>query len=457
LSTTASAHGRRSGWHPARFGGPILLATILTAMAPPALFACAAAFLACAFFFALFENALQHYSRVKLLARAKRDGREDTLATLLDRDDDIFFASKMGRGLTQLIGLAFLVVGIVLLGDDSAGGSDGSAGGSLALSLVLGAFFLVFNVAAPYVLGQGFAEPILYHLLRPYARAITPLTAASSVLRRATARLLRATTHEEDDPTDEITDEILSAVDEGAYEGSLEDTEKRMIEGVIDLRDVTAAHIMTPRTEMVALALDDTVDDALARSRERGLSRLPVYRETPDDVAGVLFMKDLLPYLGAKETPPIQGLLRTPLFVPGTKIVRELLQEMRIHQMHLAIVLDEYGGTAGLVTIEDILEEIVGEIADEHEGATPVGVLRIADNVATVEGKLHIDDLNEALDTEIPESDEYETVGGLLFTHMGRVPSAGEHCDLDGVQFTVLESDERRIHRVKVTVQRESA
>jgi len=428
----------------------LLLATVLTAMAPPALFAGAAAFLVLAFIFSLFENALQDYSRVKLLARAKRDGQEETLAALLDRDDDVFFASKIGRGLTQLLGLAFLVVALIQPGGESAGGT-------LALAFVLGFFFLVFNVAAPYVLGQGFAEPILYRMLRPYARLIAPLTAASAVLRRIVARLLRATTHEEDDPTDEITDDILSAVDEGAYEGSLEDTEKRMIEGVIDLRDVTAAHIMTPRTEMVALAIDATVEDALASSRERGLSRLPVYRDTPDDVAGVLYMKDLLPYLGKDSTPPIHDLLRTPLFVPGTKIVRELLQEMRIHQMHLAIVLDEYGGTAGLVTIEDILEEIVGEIADEHESAMPVGVLRISENIATVEGMMHIDDLNEALDTEIPESDEYETVGGLLFTRLGRVPLEGEHCDLDGVQFTVLDSDERRVHRVKVTVARESA
>jgi CBS domain containing-hemolysin-like protein len=417
-------------------------------MAPPALFAVAAGCLFLAFWFALFENALQHFARVKLLAEAKRQGKDEALATLLDQEDEIFFASKVGRGLTQLFGVALLVVALVASGGDNATRT-------LGLALLLGFLFLVINVAAPYVLGERFAEGILLRMLRPYARVITPLVAASGLLQRLTVSILRTT--EQEDPTEEITDEILSAVDEGAREGSLEDTEKRMIEGIIDLRDVSADHVMTPRTEMVSLRIDAEVADALARSQERGLSRLPVYRDTPDDIAGVLYMKDLLPYLGKDTTPPVKALLRTPLFVPQTKNVRELLQEMRVHQMHLAIVLDEYGGTAGLVTIEDILEEIVGEIADEHEGAGNVEVLRIADNVATVEGRTHIDDLNDALNTEIPESDEYETVGGLLFTRLGRVPAAGEKCDVDGIHFTVLESDERRIHRVKVTVEREFA
>ena len=420
-------------------------------MAPPALFGAAAGFLIAAFVFALFENALHEYSRVRLLAAAKRRDSEETFTRLLEADEEMLFASKVGRSLFQLVGVATLVVAITLPGTESAART-------LALSGAAALLFLVVNVAAPYGLGQRYAEGILVRVLPIYAKVIAPLTIASTVLQKVTARLLRAA--EEEDPTEEITDEILSAVDEGAAEGSLGDAEKRMIEGVIDLREVTADHIMTPRTEMICLPIDAPVEEALERSRERGLSRLPVYRDTPDDIAGVLYMKDLLPYLGKESTPPIQGLLRTPLFVPTSKIVRELLQEMRVHQMHLAIVLDEYGGTAGLVTIEDILEEIVGEIADEHEGVSHTEVVHISDTVATVEGRTHIDDLNEALDIDIPESDEYETVGGLLFTRLGRVPSAGEKCELAGVRFTVLDSDERRVHRVKVTVQpagRESA
>jgi len=427
----------------------LLLATILTALAPPALFGIAAAFLLLAFLFALFENALQAYSRVKMLALAKPRGTDERLAALLEQEDDLFFASKVGRGLCQLVGLAFLVVAIAQQGGERTLTT-------LALALVFGLLFLTVNVAAPYVLGQRFGDAIMLRLLLPYARSITPLTLAAGVLHRTTARILRATAPP-DDPREEIEDEILSAVDEATRDGTLEDSEKRMIEGIIDLRAIDADHIMTPRTEMVTLPIEATFEEAIERSRERGLARLPVYRGTPDDIAGVLYMKDLLPYLGHGTTPPIEGLLRTPLFVPQTKNVQELLQEMRARQMHLAIVLDEYGGTAGLVTIEDILEEIVGEIADEHENAAPEEVTRLSENAATVEGKTHIDDLNEALEIDLPESEEYETVGGLLFTRLGRVPSPGEHWDLDGVRFTVLDSDERRVHRVRVTVQRESA
>jgi len=425
------------------------VAALLTALAPPALFGIAAAFLVFAHCFALFENALQHYSRLKLLGLARARGTEERLAALLEREEELFFASKVGRGVCQLVGVTFLVVGLVHMGGDRTVTM-------LALALVLGFLFLLLNVAAPYVLGRRFADALLLRMFLPYARLIAPLAAGAGLLHRAAARLFRANGLA-DDPREEIEDEILSAVDEATREGTLEDTEKRMIEGIIDLREVDADHIMTPRTEMISIPISASFEEAIERARERGLSRLPVYRETPDDIAGVLYMKDLLPYLGHESTPPIEGLLRTPLFVPQTKSVQELLQEMRARQMHLAIVLDEYGGTAGLVTIEDILEEIVGEIADEHENAMPDEVTRLSENAATVEGKTHIDDLNEALEIDLPESEEYETVGGLLFTRLGRVPAPGEHWDLDGVRFTVLDSDERRIHRVKVTVQRESA
>jgi len=425
------------------------LTAILTALAPPALFGIGTAFLVAAVFFALFENALQHYSRVKVLAEAKSRGTDERMAAILEQEDELFFASKVGRGFCQLVGVAFLVVGLVQSGGERTWMI-------LSLALVVGFLFLLLNVAAPYVMGRRFADGLLLRFLVPYARTMAPVVLAAGLLHRAAARIFRAN-GPKDDPREEIEDEILSAVDEATRDGTLEDTEKRMIEGIIDLREVDAVHIMTPRTEMVSIPIQSTFEEAIESARERGLSRLPVYRETPDDIAGVLYMKDLLPYLGHDDTPPIEGLLRTPLFVPQTKDVQQLLQEMRARQMHLAIVLDEYGGTAGLVTIEDILEEIVGEIADEHENAVPEEVTRLSETAATVEGRTHIDDLNDALDIDLPESEEYETVGGLLFTRLGRVPSPGEHWDLNGVRFTVLDSDERRVHGVKVTVPRESA
>jgi CBS domain containing-hemolysin-like protein len=227
-----------------------------------------------------------------------------------------------------------------------------------------------------------------------------------------------------------------------------------MIEGVIDLRDGTVERIMTPRTEMVCIDADATAEEAIARSLEDGLSRLPVYRGTPDDIIGILYVKDLLRHVGKGAMPPIPQILRPAHFVPPSKNVRELLHEMRAQPAHMAIVLDEYGGTKGLVTIEDILEEIVGEIVDEHEATPPSEVVRISEHAASVDGRTHIDELNRAMDLAVPESEEYDTVGGLLFCHLGRVPNRGESLDLEGIRFTVEDADERRVNRVKVSVER---
>jgi len=424
-----------------------LLPALLTAQSEAAVLCIAIGCFVLAAIFALFENALQHHSRVRLTEEAKREDMVEAIDDALLQEDEILFATKIGRGLLQIVAVAAVVVLLVQ--------AEVTTWSALGWSFGLAGLFLLSNVAGPYVLGRKAGHVILLRGLIPYRRLIFVVRPVASLLQRLATKMLRAGANP--DPTDEITDEILSKVEEGTREGTLKASEKQMIEGVMDLREVTTEHVMTPRTEMVCLQVESSVSQAIVRAQENGHSRLPVYRDTPDDILGVLYVKDLLPYLGRGEQPPIQGILRRPFFVPQSKNVGVLLREMQAKQVHMAIVLDEYGGTAGVVTIEDILEEIVGEIADEHESRAPHDVVKITDNAATVEGRTHIDDLNDALDLEVPESEEYETVGGLLFTRLGRVPSTGEHYDLQGVRFTVLEADERRINRVKVTVHRDSA
>ncbi|MGH7163441.1 MAG: hemolysin family protein [Planctomycetota bacterium] len=443
-----------SGGEPARgrrvcsdvAGGALLLSLPLAAAAPSTLFAVAAAALVAAFLFSLFENALVHYSMARLMADAKRRGVEEAIQKALDDEEETAFASKVGRGICQTVGIACFAVGLV-----ESRPSELAAIG-VAVAVALG--FLVFNVAAPYLLGSRAGHSLLLRALIPYRHAIFFLRPLSALLHRSAARLVRAG-EEPPDRSAEITDEILSAVEEGGREGVLGDSERRMITGVIDLREVTADQIMTPRTEMVCIRADASVREALAAAAERGLSRLPVYRSTPDEILGVLYVKDLIPYvLGKEPPPPIERVMRRAFLIPQSKSVRELLHEMKARQVHLAVVVDEYGGTAGVVTIEDILEEIVGEIADEHEVKEPEDVVKLHDDAATVDGRTHIDELNSALDIELPEGEEYDTVGGLLLNRMGYVPSPGEQIDLLGVRFTVLEADARRVNRVKVTVQR---
>jgi len=435
--------GREPVRHPLSVGTAVLVSTLLSAPGSSlaTLLVIAGGCLLLAFFFALFESALQHYSRLRVSGEAKKRGITEAIDGVLLKEDEILFASKVGRALAQSIGIATLVLAILEVGPDGVA--------PLLWAILIASIFLLLNVSGPYVLGRRFGDAIVLRWLVSYSRAIVPLQPLSNLLQRLASRVMGAQT--ETDPAEEIKDEILSAAEEGTREGTMEHTEKRMIEGVIDLHDVTADHIMTPRTDLVCLPIESTATEAIEKTRERGLSRVPVYRETPDDITGVLYTKDLLPHIGKPEIPPIESLLHKPFFIPQSKNVGDLLQEMRKKRKHMAIVLDEYGGTAGVVTIEDILEEIVGEIEDEHEAAVAQDVVRINANVATVEGRTHIDDLNRTLDLEVPESEEYETVGGLIFSSLGRVPSTGEHFDLNGVRFTILEADQRRINRVKVS------
>jgi putative hemolysin len=397
--------------------------------------------------FALFENALQHHNRVRLTEEANRVGKTKAIDAILLEEEEILFVSKTARGLATMVAVTTIVVFLV---------HRGTSGIALGLWVVLGPGIVLFlTVAGPYLVGRRAGHIVLLKGLIPYAVAILPLRPLAGGLHAAATRLLGR--REEAPPNEEIAEEILSVVEEGAREGALDAREKEMIEGVIDLRDVTAGQVMTPRTDLVGIPLGTTAKEAIEHAGARRLSRLPVYRETPDDIIGILHLKDLLPYLARGESPPIEKLLRRPLLVPESKNVGDLLHEMKASRMHMAIVLDEYGGTAGIVTIEDILEEIVGEIEDEHESGGGDDCVLINENAATVDGRAHVADLNKALHVEVPESDEYDTVGGLLFSLMGRVPEPGEHYDMDGIRFTILEADERRIGRVKVSVRRTGA
>jgi len=423
--------------------GPLAGAAGLLALAPSTLFWFAGFSLAAAFVFALFEHALTYYTAVRLLERARAKGAEARIQEALDRQEESVFASKMGRGIAQLLGVGALVVGLF-----EAGPSRAVALAAAGFALVL---FPLVNIALPYVLALRNADGILLHGLLAYDRAIAPLRPLARLLHRIAGRLVD--TGEPVDPSEELRDEILSAVEEGGREGLLEAAEAQMIEGVIDLSEVAASNVMTPRTEMVAVPLSARVEGAAKVAIQHGLSRIPVYRTSPDDILGVLYMRDLLPfYVNGEPMPPLEQLVRQPFFVPESKNVKELLHDMKARQVHLAIVLDEYGGTAGVITLEDILEEIVGEIGDEHEKRKPGEVVRVGADSATVGGGVHVEELNRALGIKVPESGEYETVGGLLLARLGRVPSKGEQLDLDGVRFTILDADERRVNRVKVTV-----
>ena len=244
---------------------------------------------------------------------------------------------------------------------------------------------------------------------------------------------------------------MLSKAEEGEREGLLESEEIDMIESIISFGDVEVSEVVTPRTEMICLDLDEPLAANLETAIECGLSRIPVYKESKDTIVGILYVKDLLKSFYSKEDIQLEALVRDPYRVSGSKKIDDLLQEFKQHRLHIAIVQDEYGGTHGLVTIEDVIEEIVGEISDEYEQREELApIQKLSDGLVTVDAGVHVDDLNEELDLGIPEHENYDTIGGFLFSIMGRIPAVGDTFDVAGVHFEVTSADERRVHRLQL-------
>lgn len=224
-----------------------------------------------------------------------------------------------------------------------------------------------------------------------------------------------------------------------------------MIGAVLELGQRRVHEVMIPRIDIVGLPVTAALDTIVDTIVEEGHSRIPVYEDTVDNIVGILYAKDLLPYLkGADNPPPVRTMVRTPLFVPESMLVDDLLHSLQRRKVHIAIVLDEYGGTAGLVTIEDLIEEIVGDIQDEYDAEEPMFVA-LSEDEARVDGRASVDDLAEHFDVELDSTDreEYDTVGGLVYHRIGTVPRVGDQIEVDGaLRLTVESTDGRRVAKV---------
>jgi putative hemolysin len=251
-------------------------------------------------------------------------------------------------------------------------------------------------------------------------------------------------------------DDLRAMADVAADEESIEREERKLIHSIFEFGDMVVREAMLPRPDMVAIEVDATVEEAIQRAIDGGFSRIPVFEDTTDNIVGLVYLKDLVGRAragGGKE--PLRDSLRPAVFVPEQKRVAELLREMQSKQFHMAIVVDEHGGTAGLVTLEDLLEEIVGEIADEFDVAEP-GVEHLAGGTLRVPGKLPIDVLSEELDMELPDT-EWDTVGGLVFNLLGHVPDPGEAVRFEGLELRTERVQGRRIVSVLITPARRSS
>ncbi|MQA00499.1 MAG: CBS domain-containing protein [Dehalococcoidia bacterium] len=326
----------------------------------------------------------------------------------------------------------------------------------------LGAALLRQTARAVVLLNPEAAGPRLARMIQVLQLAFTPFAWVANAPVDLLLRAIGGQSAEEVDTSEELAALLDVAGDED--EASLAE-ERRMMRGVLDLSQQTVRELMTPRTDLTAVSTESSVGDVMRVITQSGFSRIPLYEDSLDRIIGVVYAKDLLAFFQSGNVrPELTQIARPPYFVPETKRANELLADMRREQVHMAVAVDEYGGTAGVVTVEDLLEEIVGEITDEYD-VDEVDVQRISDDEAIVDARMTIDELNDLFASEI-HSDDFDTVGGLIFTLLGRLAVPGDevrtsdnedHDDDEALELRVLSILGRRIKKVRVIRAREEA
>lgn len=398
--------------------------------------------------FSTLTYALRDFSRVRLEDHLERRGARRWLEPTTRNLPDLVFVTAFGRLLMNLL----ILIGVL----DLLRGTDLPVYAEYLVGVtVSGAIALFCSVIAPHAIANHAAERCLARFMRPLHALRVGLHPLIRLLHATDRMVGRAAGADQaldsEEIEQEIEDEILSAVEEGAKEGVVDEQERELIESVIEFRDTTVAQAMTARRDIVALPVTAALGSVRGLIEETGHSRIPVYDGTIDHVIGILYARDLLRHLGEPpERFSIRDAIRPAFMVPETKPIRDLLQDFRARKVHIAIVLDEYGGTAGLVTIEDVLEELVGEISDEHEPVEPSLFHRVSETVAEVDARIPIDQLNALMGLSLPEDQTFETLGGFLGAQANAILEQGAVVERDGVRYLVLSAEPTRIGRVRI-------
>ena len=414
--------------------------------------------------FSTLSYALRIASRVKLEEALDSFRRSAALDDILDKRFDLALSAAVLRLISNVV--VILAAGWYFFLQSPDTSPLRAFGWTIVLAVPA---LLIVSVAVPQAWAKYGGEHLLamtWPLLRVTYVLMLPLIRILNVFDEIVRRLAGVSFGVDSDTAaaDAVEQEILSVVAEGTAEGTVDEEQKKMIEGVISFRDLQVGQIMTPRTEIVAIEIHTPVLEIRDKILKDGLSRVPVFEGTLDNVVGILYAKDLLAFLESPAPMPAVGqaapanridirkIMRPPLFVPRTKPLRDLLREFRIQQVHMAVVLDEYGGTSGLVTTEDILEEIVGDIADEYERPEAAEVKKIDERTMEVDARIHITELNRALSLNLPEGGEFQTLGGFVISQLGVIPPKGEVVTYEGATITVLEAEPRRVKKLKVVL-----
>lgn len=399
-------------------------------------------------FFAAANIALKRFSRTRLQELLQERGQIEKFEPFVHRVPQYMLMAGTLRTLMNL-GVLICILGFF----ETNLPQWGRLTRDLTAFGITAVIVSVFTVAIPVSWARYHREqlvllsmPVLMLLHYVFAPATRILLVFDPIVRRISGADLR-----EVDEDDHLTDQLLSVVDEHGGDGEVGDEQKEMLEAIVEFPSITVGEIMTPRTDVEGIEVKSTLDQIKAFVIKEGHSRYPVFDDSLDDILGMLYAKDLIQYIGDGKDFDLRKVLRKTQMVPESKLVRDLLAEFKAGKIHIAIVLDEYGGTAGLITVEDIIEEIVGEIQDEYEmEEEPPAIRRLDGRSAEVDARVYIDDFNDELNVSLPEDEDYDTIGGFVFSQLGHIPTVGERFDFHDISFTVIDAERTRVARVLV-------
>jgi len=396
-------------------------------------------------FFSVNAIALRIFSRIKLQDAFKATGKEDLTGSLAKNAEKLVLTCSLYRLIFNMCILLLLLAGFA-----SARQGSPAVGDYLVTFIIAAGIFSIFSLAIPHAWAKYSGEKILsrtYKLLMFFSTLAWPILYVFQLYDGLVKRLAGAV----ETTPEEQQEEFLNGLEQHKMEGIVDEEEQEMIENVLELSDSTADEIMTPRTSLVAVEVNSDLQTILETINNAGHTRVPVYEKNIDNIIGFIYAKDLLAEIGKTAADfKLHSKLRNAYFVPETKPLRTLLHEFQNQKLHIAVVLDEYGGTAGIVTLEDILEELVGEITDEYEEKPPEPVKEIDQNTIEADARTYVDDLNDQFELNLPEDEDYDTIGGFVFSRLGYIPKTGENFDYKNLKFTISSAESRRIKRIVI-------
>jgi len=400
-------------------------------------------------FFSVNSIALRIFSHVKLQEAFKATNKESLTNSLIKNAEKLILTCSLYRLIFNMCILLLLVSIFVRLNE-----SKPTIGAYTLAFVIAMAIFSLFSLAIPHAWAKYAGEKILsrtYRLLMFLALIISPILYVFRLYDGLVRRLAGVVQISPEEQQEEKQEEFLNGLERRRTEGVLDKEEQKMIEHVLELSETTANEIMTPRTDIVAVEANSDLHTILETINTAGHTRVPVYEDHIDNIVGLIYAKDLLAEIGKNPAEfKLRDQMREAYFVPETKPLRVLLHEFQTQKQHIAIVLDEYGGTAGIITLEDILEELVGEITDEYEQTPPEPIKKIDQDTIEVDARIHIDDLNDQFELNLPEDEDYDTIGGFVCSHLGYIPKAGEGFDYEKIKFSIISAEPRRIKHIRI-------